>query len=216
MLIHALAADIHQNAVEHGWWDGDRNIYEIIALIHSEWSEALEEARADRPMVWYQPDVEGACWRGCHAYVHFGACHGQFSAAEHPTNGGCRLYRKPEGIAVELVDGVIRILDFLGYLHAELQDPDTGLPATMESLWERVETLDHTPEELPTAVAFLHKFTAEAIPDEEEKEFDPSPLIAAMNLAMTWVHLQGIDPLALLLEKHEYNKGRPYKHGKRF
>ena len=209
MLIHALAADIHQNAVEHGWWDGDRNIYEIISLIHSEWSEALEEARSDRPMVYYNCMEDGNAIAPCDAKDETDCFN--FGKQDCPYRGG-----KPEGIAVELLDGVIRILDFLGYLNAELQDPDTGLPATMESLWEQVETLDHTPEELPTAVSFLHKFTAEAIPDEEEKEFDPSPLIAAMNLAMTWVHLQGIDPLALLLEKHEYNKTRPYKHGKRF
>lgn len=211
MLIHALAADIHQNAVEHGWWDGDRNIYEIVSLIHSEWSEALEEARADRPMAYIEAETSLCPQIESHLQHIERGTDGRYIAP-----WGKEYHGKPEGIAVELIDGVIRILDFLGYLHAELQDPDTGLPATMESLWERVETLDHTPEELPTAVAFLHKFTAEAIPDEEEKEFDPSPLIAAMNLAMTWVHLQGIDPLALLLEKHEYNKGRPYKHGKRF
>lgn len=40
--INELAEDIHKNAVEHGWWEGVRNDGEIIALIHSECSEALE------------------------------------------------------------------------------------------------------------------------------------------------------------------------------
>ena len=37
--------EVHQNAVEHGWWETNREFPEIIALIHSEVSEALEEYR---------------------------------------------------------------------------------------------------------------------------------------------------------------------------
>jgi len=40
-----LATDIHDNAKNKGWWDTERNDGEIIALIHSELSEALEHLR---------------------------------------------------------------------------------------------------------------------------------------------------------------------------
>lgn len=40
-----LQEDIHQNAVEHGWWEEERSLPEILALIHSEVSEVLEEYR---------------------------------------------------------------------------------------------------------------------------------------------------------------------------
>lgn len=45
-----FAKEVHQNAVDHGWYEAERSVAEIFALIHSEWSEALEEYRAGRPM----------------------------------------------------------------------------------------------------------------------------------------------------------------------
>ena len=44
-VIDGLAQQAHQNAVEHGWWEQERSVGEIIALMHSELSEALEYAR---------------------------------------------------------------------------------------------------------------------------------------------------------------------------
>ena len=45
--VNILAKMCYNNSKEAGWWDNDRNFGEMIALIHSEISEALEGERKD-------------------------------------------------------------------------------------------------------------------------------------------------------------------------
>ena len=54
MNITELVGRAHDNAVKHGFWDPPLNFGTAIALIHSELSEALEEERAGRALVWYK------------------------------------------------------------------------------------------------------------------------------------------------------------------
>lgn len=49
MTPNEYARVIHQIAREHGWWDTDRNFGEMLALMHSELSEALEAHREHKP-----------------------------------------------------------------------------------------------------------------------------------------------------------------------
>lgn len=85
MGINEWAKEIHQNAVEHGFWDEEPSFAEVVALCHSELSEALE---ADRNDIGIINMIDG----------------------------------KPEGKAVELVDCMMRILDWLAAQNVNVQD----------------------------------------------------------------------------------------------
>lgn len=101
-LLNELAQQIHDTAKGHGWWSTKRELPELIALFHSELSEALEEYREKRPHVWYlcNMGMSSPCNPDCE----------RFDDPDCPWRGD-----KPEGIAIELADCIIRILDYCGH-----------------------------------------------------------------------------------------------------
>ena len=205
-----LSSIIHDNAKRHGWWDEKRSIDEIIALFHTELSEAFEEYRAGKPMVYH------VCTGGldnCLCDGHPTMDQGDVCLRDEYRQ--CNYRRaKPEGIAVELVDFVIRVLDYVGYYKII-----TTEVSTLEEL------VENTPEKareakLPEIVAGLHLQTSRAyaalrdggiLGENATEHF--GRLYGAIGMACAWIEAQGYDYRAIIMEKHEYNKTRSYKHG---
>lgn len=59
-LINYISARIHANAVNKGFWEGERNNGELIALIHEEASELLGGLRASNPPSDHIPQFSAA------------------------------------------------------------------------------------------------------------------------------------------------------------
>lgn len=103
MTLRELVDNAHAMSRSKGWYDGDdavRNVPEMLALIHSEVSEALEAYRVY--------DMDPRTRPCCDLY-------------EHGHRQGCQLVGKPEGFPSELADVIIRIGDLCGYLGIDLE-----------------------------------------------------------------------------------------------
>ena len=100
MNINELAKEVHENAVAHGWWEKPPTLPEALCLIHAELSEALEEYREGNPLIY------GTC--------ALAAEDCKFSG--EGIDGPC----KPEGIAVELADVILRTLDLMAALGVDV------------------------------------------------------------------------------------------------
>lgn len=103
MELSEIASEIHQTAVDHGWWEGVETAEEIhqdigikLLLAHSEISEAVED------------------WRGMESLETLNLI--LFRENEQGTG-----FTKPVGFPTEIADTIIRLLDLAQFIGIDIE-----------------------------------------------------------------------------------------------
>ena len=86
-------------------------ISEVAVMVHAEISEAVEEWRGGNPLVY------GTCALAAEGCKYSGVCDRVGEPGGDGEDGPC----KPEGVAVELCDAVMRIFDYLAYMGVDIE-----------------------------------------------------------------------------------------------
>jgi hypothetical protein len=200
--MNALAAEAHENAVAHGFYEdfdkGDIDRQEMearnFALIHSELGEAVNEHRRGfPPLHWLCKSCDdGPCLVDDETAVR----------CDFTKNG-----KPPEGVAVELADFVIRLLDYAAWAGVELPDADVNVP-TYGSLLRLVNAL----HDLVCDMAAQSELRNVAIP--ADSRLMASMITTTICVVQRYLAARGLDLWEIVREKMSYNKTRPYRHGK--
>ena len=185
MNLNRIAKEAHQTAVEHGFWEPEPTFGELIALMHSELSEALEAFREGQLMVWHV----------CYAPDSIYECEEHQECKE---TCECRE-AKPEGIAVELADCIIRILDWAGHEGTEFKP----VPIARDCVCEKTGEI----------IAECHWMISKAYENRNHPAVADSYLNRCVSYILAWAKENELDMYAIIREKMDYNKTRPYRHG---
>lgn len=191
MNVIQLVKEAHENAKSKGWWEETRTYGELIALIHSEVSEALEDVRAGKGPneVWYE----------------FGS-----EVIQKSVSPEC----KPCGIPSELADVCIRIFDLVGHYNRAVilaqgikinADYDEGEDAELD--WGKDASL-------PEKLNWLHAHLSASFGSMDMGY--PDSAFHRLGDVVYCIQLiasdYGIDLDQAIDEKMLYNATRPYRH----
>lgn len=187
------AKEIHENAVKHGWYDKPISRAEYEALFHSEISEALEEYRNEMPDVYWNCGVTGEICAPA------SECDCEYCDAEWECT---HRDQEPHGIAIELIDLAIRLLDY-GAAH-EIDIPQCTKYSYSKG-WFSKDTLILT-------IAGFHEHITLLMGLAEYQE-QVEHISTILFKIQSYCEDNGLDFETLLHLKHEYNKTRPYRHG---
>ncbi len=198
-----LKVAIHQNAVEHGWWEKDRSIAGILALIHSEISEALEKYRDGKQMVYCESSS-----KGCETAQTI-----PLGDIETPCVFCSSPDQKPEGIAVELADVLIRILDYCGYMGydvvSDIHAAEDSAICEIKNWFTDTNRFDEYINLLHDDICFVSNFSKV----EYAEKYIGIGFGQTIIHVVAWLCDHEINVHQVILMKHEYNKTRPYRHG---
>ncbi len=194
-----FAKEVHQLAVEKGWYDPKPSFAAIAVNFHCELSEAVEEYRKGMPMLYYPCNAGGLC-EDDKAPAERMDCGSRVYNPETPEIPCKAKSKKPCGVAVELADCILRIMDTLA---AERVNIDSILCLG----------LNCPPNDLAAVIAKCHALVSKAYMVGGVENGFLDPLLDCIELILDWAAQNGVDMESVLRAKHEYNKTRPCRHG---
>ena len=186
MDLKALQREAHAIAKEHGWWDEERTFGDLIALVHSELSEALEAYRET-----------GSATAGIYEVDEDGEI------------------TKPGGVPYELADVVIRVADMAEWLKVDLaqaREEDEDLGEAKQAYLEH--RLSGNLDSFGEWIAAIHEDVVDAGYHQRDRGDNlDAHLVSVIWMVQEMAAYYGIDLDAAIEAKMEYNRGRPYRHG---
>lgn len=189
--INAVAAELHKDAVERGFWSVDDALMKHFAKMHSELSEALQADRCGCPML-YVDDI---------------------TIPDGPETDINKFDgRKPEGVAAELADFVMMLLDMTVQL-----DVDIGELLEDQRYSYYSDTYVHYSKlELHQIVLGGHRALHLLLYENDNMEQLGSALLYCVFGVELWLKQRGVDLWAVIALKVAYNKNRPKLHGRKY
>ena len=189
MNLNKLRDEIHENAVKHGFWEGERSIAECLALIHSGVSEALE---ADRKGQYANGNIkpETIDW--------------MTKTWEKSTFMENFILKVKDTFEDELADVVIRCLDLCGHLSFSVNDRFSDL------------ILEYTDNEMKGLTIPERLFVIHSVISKRGEWDENLYIIEIVATVFQIARVSNIDIEKHIELKMKYNSTRPYKHGKKY
>lgn len=194
--LNALRDKVVEINKANGWHEQQRSFGELIALVHSEVSEALEDYRNGKAVneVWY----EYINWDGRILLSDLVST----SLYNPRTDESWEALGKPCGIPSELADIVIRILDICGLYGWDIKA-------------KHLQKVIIPPMSFVAHLASIHKSLSDSYNDLKDTYTDP--VIKYLDVAIQEVEFicyqHDIDLETIIEQKLEYNKTRGHRHG---
>jgi len=193
--------EIHNIAKSKGWWEKPIKIEDLILLSNCELSEAVEELRKG-----HSPN---------HVY---------YSGIMEPD--GIVNNNKPEGFPIEISDILIRVFDYLGYVYETKALSDIGHHNSGLLFYSFDEIIENNFEETFKKVLDIYTLDERYHGDINQKLYylgkelfkveKYQDLVKVIVLILNLDYRFTLDLEDAMKIKIEFNRTRPYRHGKRF
>lgn len=189
-----LAEQIFKNNTDKGWWSTPRTKDEILMLVITEIAEATEEVRKGTPDLYFGIITPPPWDTGPpNSYLM------------EPKMGRT----KPEGESVEIVDAIIRMLDFSFSLKIDVDEAMTVSYLIVDPIWFEGRSSLSVHFSLCNEIVKLFNLIS-GIGDRDDIAIKIGDF---MQLATKYCESRKWDLEKVLKMKMEYNSTRPHRHG---